>query len=157
MAQLTGEVNKLRYVEDFFSGKGREYTPCTLPLDPPLGRSTLHLLSASLWSYLPLETETRVKFSRYPLRSISPSDRNINFTLSPVTLRFLPAVLLSQYQPNILSIPSVIFKKSLLQRKVNDVLHQTTNYLVTLVRRYKNKSHINIYNYSLSITIVLSY
>ena len=35
------------------------------------------ILSASLWSHLPLENEdneTRAKFSRYPLRSISPSE-----------------------------------------------------------------------------------
>ena len=53
------------------------HTPCTLPLDPSLGRSTLQVLSASLWFHLPLENEdneTRVKFSRYPLRSIAPSE-----------------------------------------------------------------------------------
>ena len=138
--------------------KGRVHTPYTLPLDPPLGRSTLQLLPASLWSHLPLEAEdneTRVKFSRYPLRSISPSEWNINFTLAPSTRRFWP-VLLPQYTPNILLIPSVILKKSLLQRKVKDFLHQTTETCDTREMCQKLKFQIDKHNYSLSITIALS-
>ena len=101
----------------------------TCPLDPPLGRSTRQVLSPSLWYHLPFENEdneSRVKFSRYPFRSVFPSEWNINFILSPVTWRFLPAFLLPQYRPSISSFLPAIFKKSLLQRKVNDVLHQTT-------------------------------
>jgi len=34
--------------------------------------------------------------------------------------------MLPQYKPNIIPIPLVILKESLLQRKINDVLDQTT-------------------------------
>ena len=97
-------------------------------------------ISVFMIDHLPLETEgneTRVKFSRYPLCSIFPSEWNIISTLSPVTRRFWP-VLLPQYIPSIVPIPSVILKKSLLQRKVK-IKFQLKN------------------TYSLSITIVLSH
>ena len=93
MAQLIGEVIKLTRIhrnklEKASSQEGEGAHPLHPPLDPPLERGTFQLLPASLWYDLPLETEdkeTRVKFSRYPLSSISPSEWNKNFTLSPIT------------------------------------------------------------------------